>query len=425
MSTLDRSVAPIINPITNIRWPDTEVVCLSNGIPVTIIRSTAQPIVQIEVINRAGRIMEAKPLAARTAAAMLKEGAAGMSGQHISEQVDYYGGSLSTNGSLDIARSQLFTLSRYEAETIPYLAAVWLQPDFPEEELLLLKQNRIQKLKESLRKPDTVSYRNVTELLYGVDHPYGYNSSPELYQVLSIDDVKKHYHDTYSHEHTHIIATGNVTETTLALLDDAMGQFRRGYLAPPYQDPSVSQVIGTHTYSLADSYQTAIKIGRRLFHRRHPDYAGMFILNVLLGGYFGSRLMSSIREDKGYTYNIFSSLGTLVHDGFFYISTEVDHTYAQPTIAEIHKQLAILRNTPVPKEELLMVKNYILGHLLGMLDGPFNMSQLIRSYMVHQIGQKDFDHLHQAVRQITAEDLMHLAQRYLQAEDMVTVVVGP
>jgi predicted Zn-dependent peptidase len=368
--------------------------------------------------------METKPLAARTAAAMLKEGAGGMTGQHMSEQVDYYGGSLSTNGSLDIARAQLFTLSKYEAETIPYLAAVWLEPDFPEEELLLLKQNRIQKLKESLRKPDTVSYRNVTELLYGVDHPYGYNSSPELYEVLSIDDIKKHYHDTYSQEHTHIIATGNVTDETLSLLDSTLGQVNRNYQAPPYVSPNVGTATGTHSYSLGDSYQTGIKVGRRLFHRRHRDYAGMFILNVLLGGYFGSRLMSSIREDKGYTYNVFSSLGTLVHDGFFYISTEVDHTYAQPTIAEIFNQLAILRTTPIPKEELLMVKNYILGHLLGMLDGPFNMSQLIRSYMVHKIGKEDFDHLHRTVSQITAEELMRLAQQYLQADDMVTVIVG-
>lgn len=424
MSTLDRSIPPVINPITNIRWPDTTTVQLSNGIPVTIIRNVDQPIVQIEIINRAGRILERRRIASRTTASMLKEGASGMKGQHISERVDYYGGSIVTSGSLDICRAQLFTMSKYEAETMPYLAAVWLDPDFPEEELLLLKQNRIQKLKEDLRRPDTVSYRNITEILFGEQHPYGYNSTPKLYEQLSLQDIRDHYGSAYGHDHMQIIATGNVTHETVSLLEQYFGVYRSATQLLPYIEPATSLHQSSYRYQIDDSYQTGIKIGRRIFNRQHPDYAGLFMLNVVLGGYFGSRLMSSIREEKGYTYNIFSSLGTLVHDGLFYISTEVDHSYVAATIDEVQRQLEILRTELVPQDELRMVKNYILGHLLGNLDGPFNMARLIKSYAVHHIGAEHFYALRDTVNTITSEELLQLACRYLQWDDMTIVEVG-
>lgn len=423
-STLNRRIAPVINPIRNIHWPQLEQVTLGNGVPVTIIRNDDQPIVQVELLNNAGRILETTPLAARTTASMLKEGAGGQSGQTISERVDYYGGSLVTGSSLDIARAQLFTLSRYEEEVIPYLASVWLEPDFPEEELLLLKQNRVQKLKEDLRKPDNLSYRAITEHIFGSDHPYGYNSTEEMYRHLSIEDIRDHYQQAYGYDNMQVIITGQVSDRTLTLLDNHIGTYTAEHTKRTYTSPAAAASSTRISCQLPDSYQTGIKIGRRLFNRQHTDYPGLFVLNVILGGYFGSRLMSSIREDLGYTYNIYSSMGTLLHDGFYYISTEVDPRYAEATIAEIYRQINRLQTEPIPLDELHMVRNYILGHMLGMLDGPFNIAQLVKSYKVHGVSSTDFAHLKDVVTTISPEELQRLAQRYLQKEDMVEVVVG-
>lgn len=421
---LDRKIAPVIRPISNIRWPELEQLTFGNGMPVTIIRNNDQPIIQIELINNAGRILEMQRLASRTTASLLKEGAGGDTGRYISEQVDYYGGSLVTSGTLDVARAQLFTLSRYEAEVIPYLAAVWQEPDFREDEFLLLKQNRVQKLQEDLRNIDNVSYRAITEYIFGVGHPYGYNSTEGLYQRLSLDDVRQHYDHCYGHDNTQVIITGNVTDDTIRILESYVGSYTKAHRDQTYMPPRPIESPQRVHVPLTDNYQSSIKIGRRLFNRQHPDYAGVFVLNVILGGYFGSRLMSSIREDLGYTYNIYSSMGTLMHDGFFYISTDVDHKYVDLTIEEIFRQMEILQTDLVPRDELKMVKNYILGHFLGMLDGPFNISQLVKSYMVHGLTKADFYSIKDTVNTITAEQLLRLAQQYLQAEDFITVTVG-
>ncbi|HNL39839.1 MAG TPA: insulinase family protein, partial [Saprospiraceae bacterium] len=170
--------------------------------------------------------------------------------------------------------------------------------------------------------------------------------------------------------------------------------------------------------------QTAIKIGRRLFPRRHPDFDGIFVLNTLLGGYFGSRLMMNIREKRGYTYNIYSTADAMLHDGCFYIATEVNSDKAAVTVREIMAEMRHLCERPVENEELSMVRGYLLGMLLNGLDGPVNASDLVRNLIVDELPRDAFDRLVHTVRHISATELQALARKYLQPEDYWIVTVG-
>ena len=176
--------------------------------------------------------------------------------------------------------------------------------------------------------------------------------------------------------------------------------------------------------SLPNSLQSGIRVGRRLFSRRHPDFNGVFVLNTILGGYFGSRLMTNIREKKGFTYNIYSTADAMLHDGCLYIATEVNADKAAATLRAIFSEMKKLREKPVSDDELDMVRNYLLGMLLNGLDGPMNISDVVRNLLVEGLPLSAFDELVQAVRSIRPEDIQALAQQYLQPEDFWVVRVG-
>ena len=148
------------------------------------------------------------------------------------------------------------------------------------------------------------------------------------------------------------------------------------------------------------------------------------MLNTVLGGYFGSRLMANIREEKGFTYNIYSTLDAMRYDGYFYIGTEVGREFTEAAIQEIYRELDLLREELIDKEEMAMVRNYLLGNLLTMLDGPFNVSEVVRTLIMDELPLSDFADLAEIIRTISPEKLRELARQYLDPADMWEVVVG-
>ncbi|TNF32102.1 MAG: insulinase family protein, partial [Bacteroidetes bacterium] len=170
--------------------------------------------------------------------------------------------------------------------------------------------------------------------------------------------------------------------------------------------------------------QNAIKIGRVLFSRTHPDYIGMQILSTVLGGYFGSRLMANIREDKGYTYGIRAGMVSLEHSGYFSISTEVGADVCKAALEEIYLEIEKLRKQLIPTGELELVKNYMLGSVLKSLDGPFQISDKWRGYLQYGLGMEAHHDLIHQIRTITSERLLELANTYLQRNQLVQVTAG-
>jgi predicted Zn-dependent peptidase len=248
---------------------------------------------------------------------------------------------------------------------------------------------------------------------------------PEDYQAIQRADIQVFYKKWYTPQNCLLFASGRIDRPTLDLINKHLGQHKAP--ASPARKPlhhSAAQPNGKKVrVALPGNLQTAIKIGRRLFDRHHPDFNGIVVLNTLLGGYFGSRLMTNIREKKGFTYNIYSTVDAYLQDGCFYIATEVNPGKAASAIRAIFSEMKKLREKPVPEEELSMVKNYILGMLLNGLDGPINSSDMVRNQIVENQTPEKFEQLVQKIRSISAEELQDLAQRYLQERDFWTVLV--
>lgn len=423
---LNRKSAPVIYEVRHLTLPRPEIVLLDNGIPVYVLDFPGQEIVKLEAVFRAGRAEEWKRLAARSTSRLLREGTMQKPGAEIAEHLDFYGASLTVPTNLDTSSFVLFSLKKYAHEVIPTFTEMLQSPSFPEDELENYRRTSIQELLVELEKGETVAYRKITELIFGENHPYGYNSMPEDYSAIQQADLRQFYDSWYRPSNCLLFASGRIDKDILDLLNQQFGQWKSALTSPPASPPLQPSTFSAPTVvrmALPNSLQSAIKIGRKLFDRNHPDFNGMLVLNTVLGGYFGSRLMANIREKKGYTYNIYSTVDAYLRDGCFYIATEVSHDKAAAAVRAIFREMKKLCEKPVPEEELSMVRNYILGMLLNGLDGPINSSDMVRNQVVENQSPEKFDALVQTVRNISASKLQSLAQQYFQPKDFWTVIV--
>lgn len=420
---LDRNTAPETKKVSELQLPLPNIHTLDNGISVYETRMGTQDIIKIEIIFHSGRPFEQKKLAARATAALLKEGTTSMTSAEIAEKIDFYGGTLNVPVNLDTSNVILYSLTKHFRKLLPIVADIVTNPIFPAEELSAFCERNIQNLAVDLTRGDVVAYRKITEFIFGENHPYGYNSSEKYYRDLTRDDLTAHFKQNYHAGNCKIFISGKTTGKHIDMLNTHLGKtIPKGKAEQPVfaqYFPVPKKVKIPHV----ESVQAAIRIGCRLFNRTHPDFDGLYILNTILGGYFGSRLMNNIREDKGYTYNIFSSLDAMVYDGYFYVGTEVSNDLTEKTLVEIYREMAILQEELVEEEELSMVKNYLLGNMLTMLDGAFNVSDVVKTYVTEDLPISDFDRLTAKINQITAEELRELAKKYFKPENMWEVIV--
>lgn len=419
----DRSKAPALQQITNLNLIPPVVHTLDNGIPVHEINMGTQEVLKLEMIFFAGRWWEKSPLAARATGTMLKEGTLSKTSAQIAEHIDFYGANISTSGGLDVAGATIYCMTRHLEQLLPVLQEILMTPTFPQEELDIFIERRCQQLMIEGAKVEVVAYRELTAALFGEAHPYGYNSTPDLYRSLEREALLQHFKQCYTSQNACFILSGKPASDSIALINKYLGQLPIGErrICTHTIQPHSEQKLG---FELPGALQSAIRVGRRWVSRRHPDYPGLFVLNTLLGGYFGSRLMANIREDKGYTYGIFSSMDMMLHDSYFYIGTEVATDVTEKTLEEIYKELKILKETLVSKEELERLRNYMLGNLLATLDGPFNVAQVSRALILEKLEFSFFDKMVDCIKTIQPEELQALARKYLKTEDMTEVIVG-
>ena len=424
-TTTDRSTPPPIHPVPPMKLPRPRVVTLSNGIPVYLTVGGTQEVLKMEVEFRAGRPYETARQTSRSVEALLRDGTRRRSGADIAETLDFYGGTFSTPSSLDNSRFALFTLSKHFGKLLPLVAEMVIEPTFPQKELNNYIERGIQRLKVDAERADIVAYREITARLFGADHPYGYNSSETTYRAQRRAALLDHHDHHFTAENCAIYLSGRPGADALELLDRYLGHgLPHGIRSVPDLPPVSTPAAGRLHLDHADEHQSAIRVARRLFHHTAPEYHEFLVLNGVLGGYFGSRLMSNLREDKGMTYGISSSLDTLHHDGFFLIGAEVGKEHRERAVEEIFHEMRLLGEELVPEEELDMVRNYLLGTLLNVLDGPLNTGSVVRSYIAREQPLDAFERMDRTIRTVTPERLRELAQKYLRPSDMWVLTVG-
>ncbi len=295
---------------------------------------------------------------------------------------------------------------------------------FPESELEIFQQNSIQRLSVNLLKCDFVANRLIDEYLYGPQHPYGKVSNKEDIEAIKREELVSFYTNYYLKSSCRIFSAGKLPADFEQLLETQFG------------DLALNESIITKTHKRELSIQKkhfvnndekgvqgAIRIGRPFPNRKHPDFKKSIVLNTLFGGYFGSRLMGNIREEKGYTYGIHSYLENHIQESSWVISTEAGKEVCEATIEEVYKEMKLLRDEPVNDEELLLVKNYMMGLNLGHIDGPFEVISRWKSLILNDLDENYFYDSIRVIKEVTSEELQELSNKYLQPEDFYELLV--
>jgi predicted Zn-dependent peptidase len=421
----NRRERPPIQPLQPLHLPEIPSFRLDNGIEVYVVNQGTQEVIKVEVLFEAGRPYEHKPLVSRVTGALLREGSRHYPSGQIAEHLDYFGSSLKATVDMDCPSLVLYTLNKHLPQVLPVFRDLILEPTFLELEMLHFIERQCQNMEVELSKPEVQAYRAITEQLFGESHPYGYNSTSQLFWDLNRQDVIRHYERCYLPTSSKIIISGCVGERELDLLKKALSDWKADTTPPRAQVPPVSSTPQSVMLEIPDAAQTAYRMGINLVERGHPDYPGLYVANTLLGGYFGSRLMTNIREDKGYTYNIYSAVDCMRFGGCWLISSEVGNEFSLETRQEVLAEIECLHRELVPEEELSMLKSYLQGVFLGMLDGPFNIARVVKQLLLANLPLSSFDDWINQVQEIDSERLRDLFQHYLQPKAVTEVWVGP
>jgi zinc protease len=422
---LDRKQAPVIVDAVdfNLQLKPYQKYILKNGTEVYAIDAGAEEVMLVEWVFAAGNNFEEQNLVAATANFLLRNGTAKKTAFQINEHFEYFGSYLNRSCYNETAAITLHCLTKHIGELLPVVKELISDSTMPQEELAIYRQNMKQRLKVNLKKSDFVAGRLIDAYLYGEQHPYGRFSSAEEYDALQQDQLLEFYKKYYQQGKLTMFVAGKLPINLEQLLNDNFGDLPNNKIdrnKTPLQPATEKKVRITND---PDGVQGAIRIGRPFPNRHHPDFLGAQMLNALFGGFFGSRLMSNIREDKGYTYGIHSFLQNHILLSAWMISTEAGKEVCEATIEEVYKEMKKLREELVKEDELLLVRNYMMGSILGELDGPFQIIGRWKNIILNDLDSSYFYNSINTIKTISAEELQELARKYLQPEAFYELVV--
>ncbi len=422
---LNRIDAPAVHHIEDINLIQPEFVKFSNGLKVFIFRAESQELLKAEFVFNNVFEQNENPVRNSALSAMLKEGTNRFTSAQIAENIDFYGAYLVPEFSFDHNALTLYTLNKHVSSVLPMVYDVLTDAIIPDRELQTYKRNNKQSLQISLEKSDFLARRMFYEQLFG-ESRYGLAVSEQLLDQLNQEDLLSLYKKQIQPQNATLFLSGNITDELLNLFRD---YFEKSW--DNQETLTLSKFTPNKTYldevqwvSKPNALQSSIRIGRQSIQRHHPDYPALQFVNTLFGGYFGSRLMSNIREEKGYTYNIGSVVANLNHAGFISIGTEVGNQYTEDTLKQIEIEMNRLKQDLCSENEIELVKNYLLGGMLGSLESIFSHADKFKSVYFAGLNLGYYDYYTDVIKDISADQIQTIAQQYYHFEEMLKIVVG-
>ena len=424
---LDRTIAPEIQQISHffIRQPEKQ--SLANGMPLNILRAGSEEVVRFDLLVKGGQLHQTQPLQAVLTNRMLREGTRSFTSVEIAERLDYYGAWLDLSSSVNHGYISLYSLNKYFPQTIRILASMIQEAVFPEKELsTVLEANKHQFLVNNER-VDVLARKQLNRSLFGSRHPLGKYAVFEDYDKITPDILRQFYDTHYHSGNCSAYISGNVTPEIICAIEDHFGDGHWGKGSSvtrtpdflPEPEPQKRVFIEKE-----NAMQSSIKMGGFTLGRKHPDALKYKVLVTLFGGYFGSRLMSNIREEKGYTYGIGAGIVSYPGNGILIISTEAGNEYINPVITEVYHEMDRLCAEKVNSQELTMVKNYMLGDMCRSYESAFSLADAWIYLESEELDQDFYSRSVEAVKAVTPDELQELAQKYFCKENLIEVVAG-
>ncbi|MBP5548568.1 MAG: insulinase family protein [Bacteroidales bacterium] len=382
-------------------------------------------IVKIDILFNAGTVMQDKLMQSAASIQLITEGTSRHTAREIAEFMDFRGIVIEKNNDEVSATVTVYTLSRYIAQLLPLLHEMITEATYPDEEFAVYINKYRQKIQTAMQKTSYVSRKLFYRGLYGKDHPQGRFATLSDIDSLTVDDVRS-FHSRFHHLRNAVfVLSGNVTDEVLALFGTTFGC---GESPQPWNfsipAPSKS-ATGLIEEQVEGAVQNTLCVGRRLPYKWDDmEYARFMVLSTVLGGYFGSRLMTNIREDKGYTYGIYSQTRIFRDSIAFYIVSDVSSSKVKPALEEIMHELECLRKEHISADELELVRSCMMGDFMRSIDGIFERSERFRQQFVTGVTEQFTENYISAVESVTPVQLQQIASRIFSEGDLLTVSAG-
>ena len=428
MRKLRRNKEPDYKLLKKLSILKPDVIHTPTGFPIYLLPIQDQEIVKIDFVFNAGDYYASQALTSLSTLSMLQEGSLTQNGEAIAERLDFLGSFISCSSTKDKAVVSLCSLEKHLAESVKIVTDFILNPSFPKENFTTHLLKRKERYKIDIERVEVLSQKKLAQVLFGSKHPYGRSCRIEDFSSITRNDLIQFHADNYIAENLTIVLCGNLKSnevkniikylSTLPIKTSNKQRNNKDYQI-------ISDVEHKHFIAKDNAVQASINIGKIMVNRTHKDYVPLQVLNTVLGGYFGSRLMTSVREDKGYTYGIGSGIISYENSGYFIITTRVGKDVVQPALEAIYHEINRLRTEAIPQEELDMVKTYMLSTLVRNFDGALATSEMLRNTFDYNIDfYKYYQQFWSRIKKVQAKELQQLANDYLNENSMYEIVVG-
>ena len=423
---LNRNIQPAICEPSHLDVQRPEHHVFPNGIVLNVLDACDSEVTRVDLVMGGGRWHQTQPLQALFTNRMLREGTRQYTAACIAEKLDYYGAWLDLSSAPEYTYVTLYSLNKYLPQTLDILESLVKEPVFPEKELKVIVDTNVEQFKVNLSKVDFLTHRALVKTLFGGHHPAGRLVCEDDYQRIVPGVLRQFYDRYYNSGNCTLYLSGKITGDCVRRVEALFGNEPFGQGTRPEKktfrpEPDARKQVFVERSGVL---QSAVRLGMLTLDRCHPDYLKFRVLVTLLGGYFGSRLMSNIREQKGYTYGISAGYASYPDQGVLTISTETANQYVAPLIAEVYREITRLQDEQVSSEELSMVKNYMLGDLCRSCESAFSLADGWIFLQVYGLKDTYFADAMQAIKDITPGEIQDLACKYLRKEDLKEVVAG-
>ena len=425
-SSAPKQTPPPGGPPKPFHLPQLEKFSLPNGLQVTMAQFGSIPKVQVRVAVRAGSLNEqaSQVWLSELTGRLIKEGTTSLTSAQVAAQAASMGGSIDVDVGPDITRLESDVLSEFGPKIVTLLADVVMHPLLPESDVPRLKQDLQRRLSIELTQPGMIAHEQFVQALYP-DHPYGrFLSNEATINSFNVAEVRKFYDTNFGAARTHIYVAGTFDPVAMKkAIAAAFSDWRRG------PDPliDIPKPVSKGQLDIVDrpgSAQSTLYIGLPAIDPSNPDYIPLQVMDALLGGSFGSRITSNIREQKGYTYSPRSQVSVRYRDGYWVEVADVTTAVTGPSIKEILYEIDRLQNAPPSVAELDGIENYMAGVFVirnSSRDGVINQLQFVD---LHQLGDNYLNTYVQRVHAVTPEQVQEMAKKYVVTEKLAIVVVG-
>ena len=423
----DRTRMPVPAKFEELNILDPEKMVLDNGLEVYIIAGDHVEVTRMDLVFDAGTSFQHVKLQAAAVNDLIGEGTKHHSSFEIAEILDFHGAYMDYFLTKDTAGLTLYSLTKYYERLLPLVSELITEAVFPEEELSIFLDRRKQEFQVNTQKVHFLASQAFNQLIFGEDSSYGQVVKESDFDRLQRSHVLDFYRQYYQENSFFVVLSGKVDQQLIMLLRRTLGRL------PVRKKVSVGRETkrfvspDSHNYELIakeNALQSALRVGRIAIARNHPDFPGLNLLNTVLGGYFGSRLMRVVREEKGYTYGIYSALQNYRHAGLFGIATEVNARFTADALEEIKQQMQKLTQEKISHDELQTVKNYVYGAYLRNFDGPLQRAERFKKSKELGTPYSLYKETLDKMMRLSPDDLFDIAGKYLHPDQMKILVVG-